>query len=117
MCKVNFIAEERLNLLVVNEKLNNLEGVNQTESPILTMLSLTEESPKYKWSPGVTFPAIVKKSAFGLAVYNCVTGRKEIIKPTGYKEPSPVGDNFEYKNRRYVKKDTINGIPRYVGEK
>lgn len=117
MCKTNFIAEERLNTLVANEKLNSLEGVNKEEKPIFTMLSLTIKSQKHNWPIGGSFPAIVKKVTGGLAVYNCTDGRKEIIPATGYKEPSPAGETFDYKGHRYGIKDTVNGWPRYKGIK
>lgn len=117
MRKTTFIAEERLNTLVANEKLNNLSGVNKEEKPMFTLLSLTAKSQKHNWPVGVPFPAVVKKSLEGLAVYNCVDGRKEIIPATSYKEPSATGESFEYKGYRYVKRDTLNGMPRYMGEK
>ncbi len=115
MCNV-IIPEVRMNVLVVNEKLNNLSGTNKNAVPQLVVLTLTKESKKHKWSAKAPFPAVVKDSAEGLAVYNCTTGKKETIDFNSYKI-NEVGEDFEYKGHRYIKKDTVNGLPRFTVEK
>lgn len=108
---------ERLNAVLVNDKLNNLANTEVNELPFMTILTLTKPSPKHHMSAHAPFPAIVKPAAGGLAVFNCVTGKTENISEGSYLEPSPVGNSFEYKGNVYELKDKINGMPRYVLKK
>jgi len=119
---------ERMNGALVDQKLNNLStDVNSSEKPRMVQLVIKPSknkdknktgSPKYNWHPNVPFPALVKSATKGrLAAYNCVTGKHELLPAGTYYEPTPLGDNFEYKGHRYRLKDNINGCPRYELEK
>ena len=85
------IPEIRLNLCVVNEKLNNLPGVFTEKMPKAVMLTLTKQSKKHKWAANAPFPAIIKAAAGGTAVYNAVTGKKEIIDTVTIKKSDKLG--------------------------
>lgn len=104
---------ERLNTVLVNDKLNNLPNAEIEERPYMTILTLTKPSPKHRMPANAPFPAIVKPAEGGLAVFNCVTGKTETISKGGYLEPTPVGSSFEYKGCIYNRKDKCNGMPRY----
>lgn len=104
---------ERLNTVLVNDKLNNLPNAEIDERPYMTILTLTKPSSKHRMPANAPFPAIVKPAEGGLAVFNCVTGKTETISEGCYLEPTPVGYSFEYKGCIYERKDTVNGLPRY----
>ncbi len=106
------IPEIRLNLCVVNEKLNNMPGVFTDKTPKAVMLTLTKQSKKHKWAANAPFPAIIKAAAGGTAVYNAVTGKKEIIDTVTIKQ-NELGKEFDYKGVKYTLKDTVNGLARY----
>jgi len=124
MCKI--LIYERLNGMLVNDKLDHMsETVITTEKPQMVHLvvkpSKNKEkpgSPKHNWAPNVPFPALIKHTTDGgLAVFNCVTGKHEILPAGSYYKPTPIGKSFEYKGHRYCLKDTMNGCPRYELEK
>lgn len=106
------INVKRTEVEVVGKKLNVLLGRNkedQTSEAFITMLTLTKQSSKYGMPQNAPFPAIVMRGDLGaLAVYNCVTGKSEIVPEHSYKEPTPLGDSFEYKGAIYQKNPVLN---------
>ena len=110
--KKNSLNVKRLEINQVEKKLNTLLGLpkhdNTSEPAFLTILTLTAESAKHKFSAGAPFPAIVKRGADGvLAVFNCVNAKQEVIPEHGYREPTPVGQRFEYKGHIYQKNPVL----------
>ena len=102
------INVKRIDVNFVNVKLNNMQGVNESASAFLTILTLTKVSPKYKMSANAPFPAIVKPTLDGgLAIFNCVTAKQEIIPSDSYREPTPIGKSFEYKGHVYEKNPVL----------
>lgn len=112
---------ERINGMLVNDKLNNMANVKTSEKPQMVQLVIKASknkerngSPKHNWSPNAPFPALVKPTTDGgLAVYNCVTGKHEVLPTDSFYKPTPLGETFEYKGHKYHLKDTMNGCPRY----
>ncbi len=102
------INVKRIDVTAVNVKLNNMQGVNKSASAFLTILTLTKVSPKYKMAANAPFPAIVKPTLDGgLAIFNCVTAKQEIIPSDSYREPTPIGKSFEYKGHIYEKNPVL----------
>ena len=117
---------ERMNGALVDQKLNHMsKSVKTSEHPQMVQLVIKPSksrdkpgSPKYNWPPNIPFPALVKPTKDGgLAAYNCVTGKHEILPAGTFYQPTPLGECFEYKGHRYHLKDTVNGCPRYELEK
>lgn len=103
------INVKRIDVTFVNVKLNNMQGVNKSANAFLTILTLTKISPKYKMSANAPFPAIVKPTLDGgLAIFNCVTAKQEVIPTDSYREPTPVGKSFEYKGHIYEKNPVLH---------
>ena len=103
---------KRTEVEVVGQKLNLLLGLpkeDTTHSAFITMLTLTKVSAKHHMTSGAPFPAIVKKGDNGqMAIFNCVTAKSEVIPSHSYKEPTPLGDSFEYKGAVYQKNPVLN---------
>lgn len=107
MSKKN-INVKRIDVTAVNVKLDNMQGVDTNAAAFLTILTLTKVSPKYEMSANAPFPAIVKPTLDGgLAIFNCVTAKQEILPPNSYKEPTPVGKSFEYKGHIYERNPVL----------
>ncbi|MBQ8465219.1 MAG: hypothetical protein IJ545_04335 [Alphaproteobacteria bacterium] len=106
------INVKRMEVYNVSKKLNVLLGRNkedQASPAFITMLTLCKPSDKHSMPAGAPFPAIVKRGPEGtLAVYNCVTGKSEIVPEHSYKEPTPLGNSFEYKGMIYEKNPVLN---------
>lgn len=99
---------KRLEIKQIEKRLNILLGLSKyaetEEFAFLTMLTLTKESNKHKLPARAPFPAIVKKAGNGqLAVFCCTNAKQEIIPEGSYREPTPVGNTFEYKGHVYKK--------------
>ena len=110
MCR---IPELRLNIVVVNEKLNTMANVKKDSPARGVMVTLHNASPKHKWAANAPFPAVIKEAISGdVAIFNMATGQKEIL-PSTVVKINELGSTFDYKGHRYVQKDTINGVPRY----
>ena len=110
MCRIPSI---RLNVVVVNEKLNTMANVKKDSPARGAMITLHSTSPKHKWAANAPFPAVIKEAISGdVAIFNMVTGQKEILPQTVVKI-NELGSTFDYKGHRYVQKDTLNGVPRY----
>lgn len=108
------LCELRLNLFLVDEKLNSMPGVDKTAKARIVFLTLSKPSKKYKWAANAPFPAIVKEAAGGLlSVFNCVTGKKELVELVSTRQNEIIGD-FDHKGHCYIVKDTLNDVPRYV---
>ena len=109
MKKINV---KKMEVEVVGKKLNVMLGFSKDDTKhtaFLTMLTLTKKTAKYCMSAGAPFPAVVMRGDNGsLAVYNCITGKSEIVPPHGYKEPTPIGNTFEYKGSLYVRNPKLN---------
>ena len=102
------INVKRIDVTAVNVKLNNMQGVIKSAPAFLTILTLTKVSPKYAMAANAPFPAIVKPTHDGgLAVFNCVTAKQEVIPADSYREPTPVGKSFEYKGHIYEKNPVL----------
>ena len=106
MSKRNVLNVKRLEINQIEKKLNVLMGLNKNaDTPtgaFLTMLVLSAESPKHKMPAGIPIPAVVKRGEDGsLAVFNCTNAKQEIIPEHGYREPTPIGQQFEYKGHIY----------------
>lgn len=102
------INVKRLEVAQVEKKLNILIGSKETGKAFITILTLTKPSPKYKMCSGAPFPAIVKKTKDGLAVFNCLTAKTEVIPSHSFKEPTPLGQTFEYGGHIYEKNPVYN---------
>ena len=105
------INVKRTEVEVVGKKLNVLLGQTKgtPQNAFITMLTLTKESAKYHMPANAPFPAIVQRAENGnLAVFSCTTAKMEIISAGTYKEPSPLGDSFEYKGAVYQKNPVLN---------
>jgi len=93
---------KRLEVAIAENKLNSIQGIDTEAHAFLTMLTLTKNSPKYDMSAGAPFPAIVKKmKTGGLAIFNSVTAKHEVLPEGYYKEPTPITGDFEYKGHVY----------------
>jgi len=102
----NILNVKRLEINQIEKKLNVMMGLDKmadtATSAFLAMLVLSSKSPKHKMPAGVPFPAIVKRAEDGsLAVFNCTNAKQEIIPEHGYREPTPIGHQFEYKGHIY----------------
>ena len=98
------INVKRLEVSLVEKKLNNLIGCSETGSAFVTILTLTKPSPKYRMPAGAPMVAVVKKTPDGnLAVFNSLTAKSEIIPSHSFKEPTPVGNTFEFGGHVYQK--------------
>ncbi len=106
------INVKRMEVYSISKKLNVLLGRNkedQASPAFITMLTLCKPSDKHSMPAGAPFPAVVMRGDNGsLAVYNCVTGKSEIVPEHSYKEPSPIGANFEYKGSVYQRNPKLN---------
>lgn len=114
MSNKKFIPVERLNGVVMTERMQNAFPEEELKNFAHTIISITKTSPKQEWPVGCTFLAFVANGPKGLYVINCETNKKDILTFDGYTHPSKMGDLVEYKGRRLKKMDTINGIPRYA---
>lgn len=98
------INVKRLEVKVIEKKLNNMAGADKDTKAFLTILTLNQASPKHGMPANAPFPAVVKKTIDGdLAVFNCTNAKQEIIPCHAYREPTPISGQFEYKGHVYVK--------------
>ena len=112
MKRNSILNVKRLEVNQVEKKLNVLLGLSRndetSEPAFLCLLTLTKSSPKYGLPAGVKFPAIVKRAEDGsLAVFCCTNAKQEIIPAHGYREPTPVGQSFEYKRHVYQRNPVL----------
>jgi len=102
---------KRLEVEQIERKLNNILGLDESEtgSAFLTMLTLTKPSPKHKMPANSPFPAVVKKAKDGrLAVFSSVLAKTEIIPECSFREPTPIGQSFEYAGHVYKRNPAFN---------
>lgn len=99
------INVKRLEIRVIEKKLDNMPGTNKQAKAFLTMLTLNQPSPKHKMAANAPFPAVVKEAENGrLAVFNCTSAKQEIIPSCSFRQPSPItSGQFEYKGHIYEK--------------
>ena len=112
MKRNSILNVKRLEVNQVEKKLNVLLGLSRndetSEPAFLTILTLTTESAKHHLPANKPFPAIVKRGENGkLAVFSCTNAKQEIIPEHGYREPTPVGERFEYKGHIYQRNPVL----------
>ena len=112
MKRNSILNVKRLEINQVEGKLNVLLGLQKrdesSEPAFLTILTLTTESAKHHLPANKPFPAIVKRAEDGsLAVFSCSNAKQEIIPAHGYREPTPVGERFEYKGHIYQRSPVL----------
>ncbi len=110
------IANENLNLLVLNNKLKQFIADNNEEAAEgkARLVKMTLRGDVHHFPTNIPFiGATIRCEGDKQAVFFIKRKKLAFVESGAIASETNVGDTFEVDNIQYVLKDTINGFPRY----
>jgi hypothetical protein len=105
------IAAESLNMMVVNEKMNNMGIQTVDEKPRLMQVVLRSEFVGFP--AGVPMIVAVKRTPYGQIMYQLKNSKLAHIADIDIASLTNIKSSFKIGSVMYKLSDTVNGFPRY----